>query len=155
MLVLGHSKGVWIRTGCLTKEIPGISWIFCLMGHKNKHPSNPACTCCSLLVKLHWGSANPPFWNVGGTWTDLNYFIFITVPWFPSFLGTRDNKGFDSIGIVTILSQFLKFLDPLLILLTLLQNVLNALPVELLVCFITDFSQMNELFVTSSWISSS
>ena len=66
-----------------------------------------------------------------------------------------DNKGFDSIGIVTILSQFLKFLDPLLILLTLLQNVLNALPVELLVCFITDFSQMNELFLTSSWISSS
>ena len=65
-----------------------------------------------------------------------------------------DNKGFDSNGIVTILSQFLKFLDPLLILLTLLQNVLNALPVELLVCFITDFSQMNELFVTSSWISS-
>lgn len=65
-----------------------------------------------------------------------------------------DNKGFDNIGIVTILSQFLKFLDPLLILLTLLQNVLNALPVERLVCFITDFSQMNELFVTSSWISS-
>ena len=79
----------------LTKEISHISRIFCLMGHKNKYPSNPACmfqhilAYSSILVTfLRQCKPSLKCWY-GMNW--FNCFKFITGLWFPSFFRAKNN----------------------------------------------------------------